>query len=100
MKQPVPRKHIPTRTCIACRESGPKRGLVRIVRTPAGAVEVDLTGKKAGRGAYLCRRRSCWDIGLKKSRIEHALQTTITSQDREDLAEFGKSLSEAFEMSD
>jgi len=76
------RRHVPTRTCIACRESQPKRELVRVVRTPEGAVVVDPTGKKAGRGAYICRRRSCWERALKKGALEAALKTSIGAADR------------------
>ena len=58
-KGPRP-KHVPQRTCVVCRSERGKRELVRIVRTPAGAVQVDPTGKVAGRGAYLCKARLCW----------------------------------------
>ncbi|HCF99723.1 MAG TPA: DUF448 domain-containing protein, partial [Chloroflexi bacterium] len=50
----MPPKHIPERSCVACRESKPKRELVRVVRISDQLIEVDLTGKKNGRGAYLC----------------------------------------------
>ncbi len=67
-------KHIPQRTCIACRTVRPKRELVRIVRTATNQVEADATGKKAGRGAYLCRQRECWEEVLNsRGRLEHAL---------------------------
>jgi predicted RNA-binding protein YlxR (DUF448 family) len=49
-------KHVPRRTCVACRETDAKRQLIRLVRTPEGTVEVDPTGKRNGRGAYLCAR--------------------------------------------
>jgi predicted RNA-binding protein YlxR (DUF448 family) len=75
-------KHIPQRMCIACRQVKPKRELLRIVRTPEGHVEIDPTGKKSGRGAYLCANRSCWTIGLKKKRLEQELETTISEPDR------------------
>src|ERR671916_796064 len=52
----MPLRHIPERTCVACRSPRPKRELVRVVRAPDGTVTVDDTGKKSGRGAYLCRR--------------------------------------------
>ena len=48
------RKRIPQRTCVGCRDVGDKRQLVRLVRTPGGTVEIDDTGKRPGRGAYLC----------------------------------------------
>ena len=75
-------KHIPLRTCIACGQRLPKRDLVRIVRTLEGKVEVDLTGKKAGRGTYLCHGEDCWKQGLKKSRLEHALRSPLLEQDK------------------
>ena len=82
----------PQRTCIACRSTTGKRELVRIVRTPAGAVELDPSGKKAGRGAYLCRSADCWETGLKKDRLSNALRTTISNEDRQRLAEFAAGL--------
>ncbi|HEX6796212.1 MAG TPA: YlxR family protein [Ktedonobacterales bacterium] len=75
-------RHIPQRTCIACREVRPKRELIRVVRTPAGHVELDATGKKSGRGAYICAKRSCWEPALRKGRIEHELETTLLPEDR------------------
>ena len=68
------RKRIPQRTCVGCREVSSKRQLVRLVRTPEGTVEIDETGKRSGRGAYLCHRRSCWETVLQKRRLEHALR--------------------------
>jgi predicted RNA-binding protein YlxR (DUF448 family) len=88
-------KHVPQRTCIACRKVGGKRGLVRLVRTGEGTVEVDLTGKKAGRGAYLHPVRSCWEVGVKGSRIEQALRTKLTQANRLALQEYAQSLPEA-----
>lgn len=88
----VRRKHIPQRTCVGCREILPKRSLIRIVRRP-GAIQVDPTGKLAGRGAYLHDRRSCWDRGLKGA-LAHALKTELNAQDRELLLSFMASLPE------
>ncbi len=68
----------------------PKRQLVRIVRTADG-VQVDPTGKKAGRGAYLHDRRSCWDAGLQGS-LARALKTDLTAADRERLQAFADGL--------
>jgi predicted RNA-binding protein YlxR (DUF448 family) len=81
-KQPGRRKHIPQRTCIVCRTVRPKRNLVRVVRTPEGAVVLDETGKRNGRGAYLCRQRSCWDTALAKRHLEHALKITMEPEAR------------------
>ena len=77
---PRPR-HVPQRTCIACRSTEAKRGLVRVVRTPEGRVEVDATGKKNGRGAYVHESRSCWDEALKRERLARALKVTIEKED-------------------
>ena len=81
-------KPLPQRTCIACRSTDSKRRFVRLVRTPAGSVEVDLTGKKPGRGAYVCHQASCWQTVFKKGRIEAALKTKLTPEDRRRLEEF------------
>ena len=86
------KKHIPQRTCVGCRSVLPKRQLVRIVRTPEG-VQVDLTGKLAGRGAYLHERKACWERGLKGA-LAHALKTELTPEDRERLIAFMESLPE------
>lgn len=84
-KQPKRQKHIPVRTCVACRESKPKRELLRVVRTPEGHVEIDATGKKSGRGAYLCARFSCWDTAIKKKRLEQEFELVISPEDRAEL---------------
>lgn len=68
----------------------PKRKMVRIVRT-ANGVQVDLTSKLAGRGAYLHDRRECWERGLKGA-LAHALKTTLTADDRARLEDFMNSL--------
>ena len=83
--QTAERKAAPLRTCVGCRDTSVKRGLIRLVRTPAGSVEVDETGKKAGRGAYLCRRYDCWQEALKKERLARALRVRLQEADREAL---------------
>lgn len=91
--KPVKRvKHVPQRTCVGCRTVLAKRELIRIVRTPEGT-RVDLTGKLAGRGAYLHDRRSCWERGLRGA-LAHALKTELTPADRERLEEFASALPE------
>ena len=84
------RKHIPQRTCIACREVLPKRSLIRIVRNSNG-VQIDPTGKMAGRGAYLHDQRSCWEKGLKGA-LAHALRIELAPGEREDLMNYATSL--------
>ena len=73
---PPPRR-LPTRSCVACRTARPKRELVRIVRAPDGAIVLDPTGRAPGRGAYLCRDASCWDVAARRRAIEHALGTGL-----------------------
>jgi len=81
-------KHTPIRTCIGCRQAEGKRTFVRIVRTPQGVV-VDPTGKLAGRGAYVHRSPACWQAALKGSRIEQALRTKLTAEERTALTAYG-----------
>ena len=85
-------KHIPQRTCVACRKVKAKQELIRLVRTSDRSVEIDISGKKAGRGAYLCRARECWEAGVKNGRLEHALQTTLTPDNQEQLIRFWQDL--------
>jgi hypothetical protein len=65
---------------------------VRIVRLPTGAVEVDPTGKKSGRGAYLCRQVTCWEDALKRNRLSKALRTALTEESRAVLQAFAATL--------
>ena len=67
-------KHIPQRTCIGCRAVRPKRELLRIVRTPEGEILFDPTGRRAGRGAYLCRDSQCLDRALRARELARALK--------------------------
>lgn len=76
-KGPRP-KHVPQRTCVACREQTAKRTLTRIVRTPEGTIEIDPSGKKNGRGAYLCDRRSCWGRGIERGLLARALNAELS----------------------
>jgi uncharacterized protein len=90
-KRPVQRvKHVPQRTCVGCREVLPKRKMIRIVRTAEG-VQMDPTGKRAGRGAYLHDRRECWERGLKGA-LAHALKATLTLEERATLEGFMNTL--------
>jgi predicted RNA-binding protein YlxR (DUF448 family) len=91
------RKHVPQRTCVGCRKIRPKREMVRIIRTPDDGVEIDETRKRSGRGAYLCRRQECWEIALKKDRLEHALKTNLTDEERVTFEEFAHGLPETEE---
>jgi hypothetical protein len=85
-------RHIPQRTCIACREEQGKRTLIRVVRTPEQRVIVDPTGKANGRGAYLHNQRTCWEKALKGSTIGNALKITPAREDVEALRAFALAL--------
>jgi uncharacterized protein len=89
----APLRHAPERTCVACRQAQPKRQLIRVVRTLADGVQVDPTGKLAGRGAYLCRQATCWELGLRKGILARALKTAVTATDRAMLEAFAADLS-------
>jgi len=82
----------PQRTCVTCRQVTEKKGLVRLVRVADGNVEIDLSGKKNGRGAYLCRTRKCWETALKSGRLEHSLNTTIDRECRDQLVKAAEAL--------
>ncbi len=70
-------KRIPERKCMGCNEKRPKKELIRVVRTPEGDVLLDLTGKKSGRGAYICPKVSCFEKALKSKRLERTLEVEI-----------------------
>jgi len=86
-----PRRQPPERTCVACRIAQPKRELIRLVRSDTG-IEIDATGKKAGRGAYLCRYSRCWIAGLERRALDRALKADLTPEDRQTLAAFAREL--------
>jgi predicted RNA-binding protein YlxR (DUF448 family) len=83
-------KHIPLRSCAACRENKPKRDLVRVVRISADRVEVDLTGKKNGRGAYFCPALECWELGRKRRALNHAFEMTLSTENWDELLAFAR----------
>lgn len=76
---PKPRK-IPQRMCVGCREMKNKRGLLRIVRTPEGEIELDVTGKKAGRGAYVCPDIECLNQAIIRKSLQKALEKEIPQE--------------------
>jgi predicted RNA-binding protein YlxR (DUF448 family) len=71
-------RKIPQRQCVACGQMRGKRDLVRVVRTPAGEVRVDRTGKLSGRGAYVCPEAACVERALREGRLEGALERAIS----------------------
>ncbi len=86
----MPMRHVPERTCIACRLTKPKREMTRVVRGVDGSVAVDPTGKKSGRGAYVCRTALCWEQSLKKRALDRALKTEIDAPTRARLEEHAR----------
>ncbi|MDF1512746.1 MAG: YlxR family protein [Anaerolineae bacterium] len=75
-------KHMPQRTCVACRTVRAKRELVRIVNPGDGHVLIDESGKLNGRGAYLCAAKSCWELALKTGALHRALRMSLTANDQ------------------
>jgi predicted RNA-binding protein YlxR (DUF448 family) len=73
-------RKIPQRMCVGCMEMKPKKELIRIVRTPDGEVILDSTGKKAGRGVYLCVNKACFEKALKGNRLEKGLQHALSEE--------------------
>ena len=70
-------KKIPLRMCVGCRESKPKRELIRVVRAPDGTLSMDPVGKKPGRGAYVCPDPQCLNKCMKSKSLDRALETAI-----------------------
>ena len=76
-----PVRRTPIRTCVACRTSGGKRGLLRVVRLPEGAgIVLDPTGKKNGRGAYLCPTTACVQMAIKRKALERSLKVPLSEE--------------------
>jgi predicted RNA-binding protein YlxR (DUF448 family) len=71
-------KKIPLRRCCGCGESFPKKELIRVVRTPDGAVQMDFTGKLSGRGVYVCRSLSCFKKARKADRFARSLEIAVS----------------------
>ena len=77
---------------MACRQIRDKKVMLRIVRTPGGKVEIDGTGKKDGRGAYLCSNRECFKKALKGKQLENTLRCSLPEEIRDQLLKFGEDL--------
>ncbi|MFC5472058.1 RNase P modulator RnpM [Cohnella suwonensis] len=73
-----PRK-IPQRKCVACQQMMAKKELIRVVRSPQGEIQIDLSGKKPGRGAYLCGKVSCFKLAKKSKAFERALKVPVSA---------------------
>lgn len=87
MKQRIKVKKIPQRTCIGCGTIRNKKELLRIVRTPEQEVLLDPTGKKSGRGAYICPAMECLEKAVKGDLLAKRLEITIAPADKERLRE-------------
>lgn len=79
-------RKVPLRKCVACQEMMPKKALIRIVRCPEGEVSIDLTGKKSGRGAYLCGKEACFKLAQKNRALDRALKAPVGAEVYEQLA--------------
>lgn len=73
-------KKIPQRQCLGCREMKPKRELLRVVRSPEGAVALDCGGKASGRGAYVCQNPECLKKAIRSKALARALDTQIPEE--------------------
>ncbi len=73
-------KKKPERTCIACNEQKEKQELLRIVKSKEGLIEIDETGKKNGRGAYICKKEECLEKLIKSKRLQKVFETEIENE--------------------
>lgn len=73
-------RKLPQRMCVGCRQMKNKKELVRIVRTPEGGIEIDRTGKRAGRGAYICPDQECLAQAVKGKRLQKALEKEVPGE--------------------
>ena len=80
MEQQQKVKKIPQRQCLGCNEHKPKKELLRVVRSPEGEISLDFTGKKSGRGAYICHDVRCLKKARKSKRIERSLECQIPEE--------------------
>ena len=78
-------KKKPARMCVGCQELHDKNEMIRIVRSPEGQFSVDRTGKKAGRGAYLCAKKECFEQAVAGHRLERSFKGAIDAQIYEEL---------------
>ena len=74
------KRKIPERQCLGCNEHKPKKELLRVLRTPEGDITLDFTGKKSGRGAYICYDVKCLKRARKSKRIDKSLETDIPEE--------------------
>jgi predicted RNA-binding protein YlxR (DUF448 family) len=85
MKRP---KHVPQRSCAICRQKRDKRQLTRLVRTAEAGVIVDPTGKRNGRGAYLCDQAACWDKATQTQTLDKLFATVVSEAEKTAIAAY------------
>jgi len=73
-------KRVPLRMCIGCREMKPKSELTRVVKAPDGEISIDLTGKKPGRGAYVCHNKDCYKRIVKSNAFSRVFKTKVPDE--------------------
>lgn len=78
-------KKVPMRMCVGCREMKPKRELLRVVRSPEGEISFDLTGRRNGRGAYVCRSSQCLERAIRQKQLERAFSAPVSDAVRDAL---------------
>ncbi len=78
-------KKVPMRMCVGCREMKPKKELLRVVRSPEGSLSVDATGRKPGRGAYVCRSAECLKKAIRQKQLERAFECALQDEVKEAL---------------
>ena len=81
------KKKIPQRQCLGCNQHKPKAELLRVVRSPNGAISLDFTGKSSGRGAYICKNAACLAKARKARRLESSLECSIPAEVYDRLSE-------------
>lgn len=91
-RKAVRQKHVPQRSCVVCRQVHPKRELTRLVFSQEVGVQIDPSGKVAGRGAYLCGDPACWERAARGDALSKGLRVTLTEQDRGRLSAHGAQL--------
>jgi len=81
------KKKIPSRQCVGCNEMKNKKELLRVIKTPEGEIVLDSTGKKNGRGAYICKSVACFQKAKQSKALEKSLKTSIPAQIYDELEE-------------
>ena len=83
-------KKIPMRQCVGCREMKSKRDLIRVIRTSEEEILIDTTGRKNGRGAYICPKRECLEQAIKSKGLERSLKIAIPKEIYKDFEKIGR----------